>query len=661
MKSKTVFLVLLFLLAGGLYTFAYHPVSVLFERPGWWVYDFLQRNLPAEKPGGVALIEIDDGTLEQIYEDSGIGFPWPREVYAGLFEVSQLLKAKAISFDILFDRPSTYGLEDDQIFNEALRKIDIPVVFPAPMGRILPPSETLVENFDGLKYGAVTPPPEVDGVYRVLPQKLKEGDEEFNSLGYASIQAAFPDVKFPEKTSAIPVHFYRPQDMIRVPFYNLMRAYYQYQENGKLPAEIKELENKLWFVGYTAAALYDIKPMPFSRKASGVDLHVHGAANLLNNDYLQVINPNKELMLFVSLLLIGLIVLAYVQTPVSSLGLTLSFSLGVPLVLCIILWTQKVWFNPFAMGIQVSAFLGAFFSIRYQREFKERGKYAQLLANSMSQEMLELVQSGEMQVTRFGERRDITICFSDLSGFTTIAESMPPQELVELLNEYLDEVVDVIFKHNGYVDKFIGDAVMALWGAPIEGQNDHAKLGLQTLLDFEKAVDRFNEKARKRLGEDCPKFIARVGLHTGEAIVGNIGSQNRYNYTAIGDSVNLAARLESMGKKYDVLTLVSEEVLKAMGLNEHPDLIFIDEVMVKGKNEPTKIYTEKLDLSPEEVQSFSQGFSHYCKEEWKEAIEALRSLDRFGPSRVIISRCELALTGDKPAQFNKGVWSHDSK
>ncbi len=664
MKAKNLIVLALFVGLSVLVSATYSFTSSFLERPGWWFYDILQQQFPAKiKDEDVILVEFDDITLAKLAEEE-FGFPPPRELYVGFFEMAKAMNVRLIVFDILFDSQSTYGLEDDLAFNEAMRASGIKVVMPAPTGKVQPPYKRIIQGYEeNILYGAVTPPAEVDGIYRTFPFYIedKKTKKKYPTLGHQAVISPGRDMDITKGQDSILVHFYDISTLNRVPMYNLLKAYNDYEESGEIPDVLKGIQNKVWIVGYRALGLFDVKPMPFSPKASGVDLHLHGALNLLNEDYINRFKLSYEIYLFLFISLGSLVFLSLLKTPVYSGSIIAWASLGAPMVLMILLWQYKIWLNPFPLGIKTAAILGGFFAIRYQQEFKERSRYAKLLAHSMSKDMVELVRSGEMKVSRFGERRDITICFSDLSGFTTIAESMPAQELVELLNEYLDEVVDIIFEHDGYVDKFIGDAVMALWGAPVNGQDNHAELGLKTTLNFQKAVHRFNEKARVRLGEDCPTFIARVGLHTGEAIVGNIGSQDRHNYTAIGDSVNLAARLESLGKQYNVLTLISSDVLQALGIETHPDLICIDEVLVKGKTAPTKIYTEKLDLSEDQVQVFQQAYENYRKENWKEAVDLLLPLKEFGPSEVLLGRCELAIIGGRPKQFKDGVWIHDSK
>jgi adenylate cyclase len=309
--------------------------------------------------------------------------------------------------------------------------------------------------------------------------------------------------------------------------------------------------------------------------------------------------------------------------------------------------------------------LAAFLTYRFQTEWRERERLAKSIENSMSTSMVKMIRNGELSLARFGERRTISILFSDLSGFTTLSEQTDPARLVEILNLYLDECVDLVFHHAGYVDKFIGDAIMALWGAPVVGQDDHAKLALRAALEYEAAVTRFNAKAREQYGFEKDLFTARVGLHSGPAIVGNIGSHSRYNYTAIGDSVNLASRLEGLGKYYGLTLLISEEALREAGALESDEVYLVDRVAVKGRSQAVAVYSRTQGYSKESIEHYARAFEHYQDGQWDLATEALVHAVDLPPAAILLERCQEAV--DRGAiehpnrQLKDGVWHHDEK
>lgn len=225
-----------------------------------------------------------------------------------------------------------------------------------------------------------------------------------------------------------------------------------------------------------------------------------------------------------------------------------------------------------------------------------------------------------------GEKRQLTVHFSDIEGFTTISESIPPEQLVELLAEYLGEMSRIIAEEKGTVDKYIGDAIMAFWGAPQRVQ-DHAHCAARAALRCQKRLDELEEKWR---AAGRPVFRARVGLNTGEIIVGNMGSAERLNYTAIGDAVNLASRLEGINKYYGTRIIVGQETQKLIA-NDFT-LRLLDFVAVKGKSEVIRIYEligEKKDESAEErrfITLYEEALAHYTRREWDEAEKKFRTL-----------------------------------
>ncbi|MEK7452091.1 MAG: adenylate/guanylate cyclase domain-containing protein, partial [Patescibacteria group bacterium] len=271
-----------------------------------------------------------------------------------------------------------------------------------------------------------------------------------------------------------------------------------------------------------------------------------------------------------------------------------------------------------------------------------------------------------------GEKRNMTILFSDIRGFTTISEALTPEELTQLLNDYLTAMTDIIMDQNGVVDKYIGDAVMAFWGAPLDNPV-HAEDACLSAIAMMKRLRVFNAQSK------TPLHIG-IGLNTGDVVVGNMGSHKRFNYTVMGDVVNLASRLESLTKYYRVSILVTEETMMqategvvkgakgsegAEGVNE---LRFreLDLVIVKGKKEPKKIFELIVD-DPSEVldqalEAFQCGRDAYTKGNWDEATAAFQKaidLHDDGPSHLFIERCEKLKL--HPPENWSGVYAFESK
>jgi adenylate cyclase len=262
-------------------------------------------------------------------------------------------------------------------------------------------------------------------------------------------------------------------------------------------------------------------------------------------------------------------------------------------------------------------------------------------------------------------KTEITVMFSDIRGFTTISEKLDAQELALFLNQYLSDMTQIVFKRRGTLDKYIGDAVMAFWGAPIE-QKEHAALACRTALDM---MARIHELQKKWEAEGKPRLDIGIGLNTGVASVGNMGSSLRLGYTALGDSVNLSSRLEGLNKDYGTHILVNETTYLAAN-----DSVFVfrelDLIRVKGKLEPVTIYelvgtaTDLATDTAARVACFREARTLYQQRRWLEAQSAFQAiLDRWpddGPARAYWKRCQEYLFSDPPSNWD-GVFTMTHK
>ena len=197
-----------------------------------------------------------------------------------------------------------------------------------------------------------------------------------------------------------------------------------------------------------------------------------------------------------------------------------------------------------------------------------------------------------------------------------------------------------------------------MWGAPVP-TNRHAYLSLQAAIHYESAVTKFNKVIAKQFPQ-IGEVYARVGLHTGSAVIGNIGSHSRYNYTAIGDAVNLAARLEGLGKMYGVRLMISEDTVRAADSN-NSGLFEVDQVRMKGKSEPTRIYSWVPEIMKSTIEKYQSGLNAYRDENWSEAAKYFTEAEAIGAAKVMRTRCELAISDGKPDNLMQGVWRFDSK
>ena len=355
----------------------------------------------------------------------------------------------------------------------------------------------------------------------------------------------------------------------------------------------KNLENKYVFIGMidSTSGYNDMIKTPLFMTIPGVFLHVNVFDNFQQGNFLsKTTRITTLLVMFVLVIFCSLSVLSVKDPRVSmGIGLIYWFYALIPLLLfkyCSIVAD----FTYTEIAIVVTYFV----AIGYQWKVSDQDK--QLLKNTFSNylapQILNEILSDPSKIELGGESREITILFSDIRGFTSISEKNSPKQIVAFLNEYFNAMVEAIMKNEGTVDKFIGDAIMAFWGAPVKNDK-HAELAIKGALDMAEALDKLKAKWAEG-GKDYPEIDIGVGINTGEAIFGNVGSEKTRSYTVIGDSVNLASRLEGLNKKY----AISDKKKRSIIISEYTyekvkdifDVEYLGEDTVKGKTVPVKLY-----------------------------------------------------------------------
>jgi len=288
---------------------------------------------------------------------------------------------------------------------------------------------------------------------------------------------------------------------------------------------------------------------------------------------------------------------------------------------------------------------------------KQRDEVKGLFKRYLAPQVVEELLRHPEKAAPGGERRELTVLFSDLAGFTGLSEGLAPEELVRLLNAYFEEATGALAKHGATLDKFIGDAIMCFWNAPLE-QHDHAARACLTVLELLAVVDRLRPVFA---AQGIAFFDCRIGLNTGPCVVGNIGSKQAQDYTVIGDAVNLASRLEGACKVYGVRNLVSEETLRAAG-----DLVQareLDLIRVKGRRNPVRVFEllapAGMTVSPG-VADFNEGLTLFRARRFAEARERFLRNPGDGPSRHYLQRCDALITIPPPADWD-GVFTLESK
>ena len=352
----------------------------------------------------------------------------------------------------------------------------------------------------------------------------------------------------------------------------------------------EEFKDAIVFVGASAVGAKDLKPTPLSSNAPGVIFHVSLASNYLQNDFL---TPPDRRITFLSIVLGAFLtpwMVFYSKRfflravfPVLMLALYVGFSF--------LAFKSNVIVDavPFTFSTVMSSFLS--FGYVTFIEAAEKRRVSHLFSQYVSKDVLNEVLHNykEYQKVSAGQKVELTVLFSDIRGFTTMSETTPPEKIVEMLNIHFSVMAGIILKHNGTIDKYIGDAIMAFWGAPVRTDN-HAEQAVLAAQEMASAVKEVNDKLREKGFE--PEVKIGIGVNTGIATIGEIGSEQKKNYTIVGDTVNLASRLESITKEYKTPLVFSEFTYEKIKHKIGGKLL--GNVKVKGREQPVTIYTLEM-------------------------------------------------------------------
>ena len=573
--------------------------------------DWNLRSLAARLPPdpGIVMIDIDEPTLEAMVPDYG-RYPWSRAVFGQLLEGLARQQPAAIVFDILFIDPQKEHVADDLYFIRtaaALPNVYFPMVrLSAPpqaeRGNGYPLKElknaaagpgadpearaALLLPLPGLsrtgRLGTINVFADADGVIRRYPLYLDAYGWHIPSLPVRVARDRGFDI--PESASLMltwhgPAKSYRTVSFHDV-FTDLDRKQPQRPAN--------EFRGKIVIVGTTASGLHDLKLTPLGADYPGTEVLATMLDNLKNGERLQHA-PSWTMPAIAGLVL--LVLAGAFARGLSPLPLGIGL-LAFSTVLAVSGWASMI-FGRTAMPV-VSPLLFAWLyfvpaAVRaYWHERRNRQRVTQLFSRFLDPRVVKgLVEKGETGAALSGQKREITVLFSDIQGFTSLSERKSAPEIVDLLNRYFSLQVEVIFRHEGTLDKYIGDAIMAFWGAPTD-QPDHACRALACAREMEQTLMRFKQEA----GADGEQFDIGIGLHSGEAVVGFIGSpERRQDYTVIGDTVNTASRIEG-ATRGRCRVLVSAAVRAACD-----QYTFTDHgpVKLKGKEEPVHLFEPKWE------------------------------------------------------------------
>ncbi|WP_022850169.1 CHASE2 domain-containing protein [Limisalsivibrio acetivorans] len=425
--------------------------------------------------------------------------------------------------------------------------------------------------------------------------------------------------------------------------------------SGKVKPEF--FQDKIVVVGVTEVGVYDMRPTPQSPITPGVSLHYAAISNLLKDHIIRTA-PLLDMALIVGVLLLIFLVSFYKKQYMRWL-LDFFIIVMAGFVSYSLFFSEFIWLREFYFTIPPILFMVTLEGFAFFKSEMEALEVKKAFGSYVSPELVEEILSNPEGLELGGQEREISVLFSDIRGFTTLSESLTPTALVSMLNRLLDPMTNVILNNRGMLDKYIGDAMMALFNTPVDVE-DHPDKAVLSALELIRCLKGINAEFEK---EGIPVVDVGVGINTGTVVVGNMGSRVRFEYTAIGDSVNLASRLEGLCKQYKTRIVISEFTMAKLS---HPFLIRrLDRVLVKGKVKPVEIFEPMEDEgnNREIKERFEKALELYYSKDFNSALKKFRSLgDDLGDrtSQVFVERCRLFMEEPPPEDWD-GVFTLKTK
>jgi len=561
----TALLVTLALVSGRLDWLDLRALNGLFE---------LRGPRPPRTP--IVIVSIDDDSFDEL----DLPWPWPRALHGQFLEIVGEGRPAAIGFDVLFIEPSARGPEDDAQLAEGVARAGN-VVLAAALTVVrdtLYVKEDLNPPLKGIRdraagFGVANMAADDDAFVRRATLSVPHQDREVPSLDLQlyqlAVKAGLPAAPLPTSKTVLVNYRGGPRTFPRVPYYRVL--------NGEVSPE--EFRGKIVLVGATSPTLHDVFPTPFAPQGTmpGVEIH----ANVLETLVQGIPLRRAPRALTVALILVAAVAAVWVTAEARPL-VALGVLAGAGLAYGGAAIAGFVWADLWADQVAVPLALVLGYGVTVVENFIQAQREKQRLSRFFSPGVLREIMRQGHELGR--SRRLVTVLFSDIRGFTPIAEKLSPEEVAEFLREYMTSMTEAVFKHGGIVVQFVGDEIMALYNAPFD-QPDHAEQAVHTALEFQERVKVLAARWEPRCGLPVRNG---VGVNTGEAVVGIIGSAQRVEYGAIGDTINLGSRLEGLTKEFATPIIIGESTYQAV------KNLFVcrslGEVAVKGKEIRVKIY-----------------------------------------------------------------------
>ena len=670
----------------------------------WRVHQFAQ---PSPSTPKISIILLDQASLDWGATESGWSWPWPRSVYGALLDFVQRGQPRAVAFDVLFTEFSSYEVADDEALGAAIaraqpfvgatylgREARQTMVWPEVLQRPRPwldgleawlnaeRAEKLVEpgaafpvfyiSTNATLLANVNDGPDRDGVFRRATLFRVFDGEAVPSLGLATFRAAHPEVPLALEPGRLRVgaRVLPVDDQGRItlrfrggidtyPVYNAASVIQSEMrlQSGETPALSPDIfKDHYVFFGFSAPGLKDLRPTPVAGNYPGVGIHVTMLDNLLEADALR--DPPGWLVGLATLLLawVGAAGTLYSRKAWQSVVAFLVV-LAIPVALGFVGYALGAWW-PMASGLTGAGLaLVCGVIVSYATEGRQKRFIKSAFKQYLGETVIDEIIADPSRLKLGGEKKELTMFFSDLEKFSSFSEKLDPPQLIELLNIYLSDVGRVLMEEGAYLDKFIGDAIVAFWNAPVP-QADHALRAVRAALRCQRLLAGKQAEYVERAAGMPVRM--RIGLNTGQVVVGNMGSADRFNYTMLGDAANLASRLEGANKAFGTYLMVSETTWSQLG-GAVPGRE-LARIRVVGRKNPVLVY-EPLALpgepAPTWLPTYEKGLACVRERQWSAAAELFATLSGDAAASVYAKRCR-ALAEGIEADWD-GVWNLTEK
>ena len=676
-------------------------ITPLLENLDWLVYNelFLWRGAKDMSKSGLAIVAIDDKAFSSLPAK----WPYPREYYTRAIKNLTAAGARLIVFDITFTEPSTLNPAEDDSLARAL----------AASGRCLMAGKLVHETTTnqtknvylmkpiapllsvGADWALVDAVDDDDGFTRryLLFQEhqgrplLSLATRAFVRLTAETVNTELnaangsfiingQHVPRYDHTATMLINFRGPAQTF--PTYSLADVLddegFDLGEKEDTDIFAMHLEwgtfrDRVVFVGASADELQDNKFTPFfssdgeRQKMPGVETHVNALHTLLTGDYLRQLPYSNQLLVMIALSVLIMLAVYSGRTTIAILA-SIAALVALAALTFYAFKSAKLWVPVAGPALAVLFNYAAHSAQLLVTERREKGRVRKVFAQYVAKSVVDnMLASGE--APKFGgERRELTVLFSDVRGFTTFCEHHDAEAVVQRLNEYLTSMVDVVFRNQGTLDKFVGDELMAVFGAPLHFK-EHAEKACLTACEM---IAQLRALQKQWAADGKDSFDIGIGINTGTMIVGNLGSQQLFDYTVIGDEVNLGARLEGTNKQYGTSIIISESTYTQV--KNKARVRELDLVRVKGKKKPVKIFElRSMEPLPDIEQdlivyTYHKGLENYKQRQWYKAIREFRTVLRYfqndGPSRLYVARA-LDFIENPPPEDWDGVYEFKTK